>query len=320
VANQPIKIDIWDVGQGDCSVLHLSDGSLILIDVGPRGNPIAGWLSKNSTRFIHSIALTHNDADHIGSLNSVIASCKNRIGTIYFLEDRNRQTVVFRKLIQLLDTALKQNQISRVRRLEVPESIWTDPSSGCSLDVRYPDVLQNLQSSSSNEASGMLTFSISGKVKILWPGDNKVENVALECAGSQPDIMVGPHHGSPEDRRHRNIVAWLKLIGAKKTVMSVGSDNQYRHPQVGYMKKLRRAGSEIVCTQLTPRCESRSKLRHVIMSHGPLGLPQPNSGYSCRGVIRLSVTGTILVPDTLLDDRHHEEIKRLASPRCIACT
>ncbi|MEZ5431785.1 MAG: MBL fold metallo-hydrolase [Verrucomicrobiales bacterium] len=60
-----LEVDFWDAGQGDCLVIKLPGGRLILIDTGPRGCPLIEWLREGSRRSaaIEAVILTHNDAD-----------------------------------------------------------------------------------------------------------------------------------------------------------------------------------------------------------------------------------------------------------------
>src|SRR2546429_7300991 len=85
-----LEIDLWDVGQGDCTVVKLPSGRLLIIDVGPRGSPLIDWLNEGSRRGVgvEAIVLTHNDADHAGALPSIVADHKQRIGAIWMLLDR----------------------------------------------------------------------------------------------------------------------------------------------------------------------------------------------------------------------------------------
>ena len=317
MAQQPLVVEFWDVGQGDCSVIHLPSGEIILIDVGPRGNPISGWLISHGNIRVHSIVLTHNDADHIGALNAVVDGARSRIGTVYFLEDRSRKDDVFVRLVRRLDTAKKCGEVTNIRRLEAPRVLWSDSNSGSSLEVKFPPVLSNIMAPSANETAGVLSLSIHSAVKILWASDTTIENVAAQCQGSRPEYLVGPHHGAPADRGDKRALAWLKSVSPRKVVVSVGSGNDYKHPQVNYIRDVRTSGGAVVCTQLTPRCENKRKLRDVIKSHARLGLPQPNSGFTCRGPIRLTLEGGDFVSNDTLDVEHAVSILKLKSPRCV---
>lgn len=315
LGQQPLIVEFWDVGQGDCSVLHLPTGELILIDVGPRGNPLPGWLLRNQRSAIHSIVLTHNDADHIGALSAVIDACRQRIGTVYYLNDRSKKDEVFVQLNRRLVEARSGGEVKGLRRLETPLDIWQD--SKCRLALNYPDVGQNSSASKPNDTSGILSLIVGSVTKVIWAGDSRIEYVAAGCAGAKPAFMVGPHHGAPTDRRDKRAVAWLRAVSPKKVVVSVGTNNSYPHPQPNYIRKVREAGGQLVCTQITQLCEDKLKLRDVVKSHGILGLPHPNKGFACRGPMRLTLVGEELVSTDNLDLEHAAEIRNLFDPKCI---
>ena len=99
-------IDFWDVGQGDCSVLHLSDGSVIIIDTGPGSSPVVAWLAKTQPH-IHAIVLTHNDADHVSALPSVVHAHAANIDAVYML-DYPHDEPKFRELFDAVLSAQKK--------------------------------------------------------------------------------------------------------------------------------------------------------------------------------------------------------------------
>ena len=77
-----LRIDVWDVGQGDCSVITLPDGSLFVIDVGPSYSPFIPWIAARPHLRIFCLALTHNDADHCGALTPLLDATLGRLGKI----------------------------------------------------------------------------------------------------------------------------------------------------------------------------------------------------------------------------------------------
>src|SRR5258708_8392617 len=87
LASEKLIVDFWDVGQGDCSVIRLPDGSLIIIDVGPRTTPLIDWLQEKPRR-IHSVVITHNDADHAGGLPALVKLPALAVGIVYLPGDR----------------------------------------------------------------------------------------------------------------------------------------------------------------------------------------------------------------------------------------
>ncbi len=317
MAGGQLVVDFWNVGQGDCSVIHLPSGEIILIDVGPIGSPIVDWFSSQPHRRIHSIVLTHNDSDHVGALTSLVDCCSGRIGTVYVMADRNVKDPRFRDLYRQTERARKTGGVQDIRRLEAPATVWSDAKSGFRLEVRYPTMSANVLASIPNMTSAILVLAADGSKSILLAGDTAIANVAAVASDTAPAYMLGPHHGGPIDRRQKGFPANLATVGPGTVVASVGSGNIYGHPCVSYIKHVRRLRATFQCTQLTKHCEKPSRLRHVCKGAALLGLPQVSTGYSCRGTIRLTYTGTDFLPDPVAEKLHAEGIAELTRPKCL---
>ena len=313
-------VDFWEVGRGDCSVIHLPNGSLIVIDVGPIGSPVVDWLSRQPHRKLESIILTHNDADHAGALTSVIKTCFGRIGSVHVMADRHVKDPAFRQLYRAVDEAYRSGGIQELKRLEAPQTLWSDRKTGLTLEVRHPTMSANVLSSSPNVTSAVIVLSSKGGDPIVWAGDTSIANVASVTADEAPNHMLGPHHGAPIDRRQKRFPKKLAAIAPKAIIASVGTGNTYRHPAVSYIKHVRRMGADFYCTQLTRTCQKESKLRHVCKGAALLGLPQALSGFSCRGTIRLVFDGKDFVPDALAVSQHAVGIQKLSRPKCLRYT
>lgn len=317
LAHESLLVEFWDVGQGDCSVIHLNNRDVVVIDVGPRGSPLVPWLLQNRQVHIHSLILTHNDADHIGALSETIDATAGRLRMVYFLQDRPRDDKAFLSLTGRLRAAITRGEVEKVVRLEAPESIWREPVIAAELAVVYPDVLTNIGANAPNRTSAILVFAVAGVGQILWTSDSSLESVARAVPNLNPGHMHGPHHGAPADRRDDRALHWLRSIGPKRVFVSVGSLNSYAHPAPSYLAKVLKSGASVACTQLTPQCETRHRLHHVVPSHALMGLPQPRKGFSCRGHIRLALTDGKFTAADQIDDLHAREIRKLTRPKCI---
>ena len=314
------SVEFWDVGQGDGSVLHLPSKELIIIDVGPSGSRIPNWLTLNR-RVIHALILTHNDADHVGALPAVLQAAI-AVRTVYVLVDRPPQDPKFHRMFDCVHAAKKSGKVQAIRRLETPAKggllpIWAEPSMRLSVDVRYPSIEENVEAREANETSAIIVLTVRDKAAVVWTGDTYLENVATHCHDAAPDNMVGPHHGAPWDRKRKEAAEWLKSIAASRVVLSVGP-NKHKHPQPVYIRKVRRSGANVVCTQLTKLCHPLKKLHDVLPSHGRMGLPPPTTGFCCRGPIRLRLSNGELDPADGLDLEHQAAIRKLQRPKCLS--
>lgn len=283
-----IQVDFWNVGQGDSSSLLFSDGSLVVIDVGPPGNSFVQWMVENP-RHIDCLALTHNDMDHIGGLDQLYDAGIS-VAQAFSLLDRPKKN--------LKESFSKLNQMSKGRlfRLEVgntpkPPIFLRDDFA---LEVRCPSYTMNFQKER-NFTSAILVLTFQGRDLITWGGDQKLEVVAEKTTETQ--MLFGPHHGAPQDNR-THFAKHLSTISPSYCFVSVGSKNIYQHPKEEYIKALAERGCIIQCSQLTCKCSSMQS--HILQGEAYYGLPAPKTGISCHGHLRFNIdeTGNFL-PDEL---------------------
>lgn len=331
-----LKVDFWDVGQGDCSVIRLPDNSLFIIDVGPRNSPLLDWLVKRNEP-IKGIVLTHNDEDHAGCFSAILDACGHRIQKVILLEDRGMSQPSTKKIVA---TALKwrARPNRQLSRLEIPDGekqmtlyeqdIGFNGEDLLTLYAVYPDVVsafhqQTLKSPNPNQVSGVLCLDINNQTKFIWGGDAPMEKVATTCAGKSPSVLVGPHHGGPIDRDKKGYAEQFAKIHPETVYVSVGTGNTHNHPIPRFIDlhqtKERRT---VVCSQLQHCDRIRKQNRtHVLHNHLSLGLGAPTGSQdvTCRGPMRYTWSGAPVrdfLPDPF-SQKHAEEIKGLHKPLCL---
>jgi competence protein ComEC len=304
-----ITVDFWNVGQGDCTVITLTDGSLVIIDTGPINSPIYEWIVNNPSLKIDSIIITHNDADHMGSLLSIVKSCARQIDRIYLLQDGKEG-----KYIQSLFKLFKN-----IFRLELdgsnPKLIWTDDVYN--LAILHPNLVANYKAKSANSASGIIGLFYEKELITLVTGDAPMKHILPACKGKQPEIMTGPHHGRPVDLKQKSFTANLNKISPKYVFLSLATNNRYSHPNVKYIEDLKSAGCKTYCSQLTSHCDrDLNGGDDIVNANMSYGLPA-SSNISCRGHLRICFEKGQPRFDSLLEENHAERIKKLKSPKCI---
>ncbi len=330
-----LTIDLWDVGQGDCTVIRLPSGGLLIIDVGPKGSPVVDWLNERgrSPAQIEAIVLTHNDADHAGSLPAIIAEHKRRIGAIWMLLDREIHDPRFQKIFRAALEGEDQG-FYKIRRVEDGQELWADPSDRTRIHVIHPRFSQNMLAANPNESSGVIVLDSEGRRLFAWPGDLEIRKAASVLAANKPWMLFGPHHGGPSDyptkalRKRapretlRNRMAEIRNAAASlnpaRAFISVGTRNKHNHPRPGYLRLLAATGSRVVCSELTTCCEREAirHHRHVLQGSGLLGLRPARSGVSCRGSMRLYLKDGALFPDEF-DQEHLRRVATLLRPQCL---
>lgn len=72
--NGKLVIHFVNVGQGDCSIIELPDGKVVIIDAGSKdnGNIVVEYLNVLGINTIDYLIATHSDSDHIGGFIEVL--------------------------------------------------------------------------------------------------------------------------------------------------------------------------------------------------------------------------------------------------------
>lgn len=323
-------VDLWDVGQGDCSVVRLPDGKLLVIDTGPPDSPLVEWLAARGEQ-IHGIVLTHNDEDHAGCFQDLLERFPSRFENVFLLLDRNTQEESARRVLatavgwakrhkrNLHDLTIGQDGLLRIYG-------WDGGREKLVIYAVHPDftsIAGNLlrNTAQPNSVSAVLCLDVDGKTEIVWGGDAPMRAIAGKCEGKDPEVIVGPHHGGPTDRNLVNYPAQFDRIAPKNVFISAGTGNQHGHPIKKFIDHHRNRSRRIVCSQLV-HCDNNrvAARRHVMRHHLELGMvpPQNPGAVTCRGPMRLewdSQTREFLHHET--HQLHREKLKDLHRPYCL---
>jgi beta-lactamase superfamily II metal-dependent hydrolase len=316
VTNTSVRIDLWDVGQGDCSVITLPSGELIIIDTGPTGSPIVSWLERNPSLIIYAIILTHNDSDHVGALTPILA-LSGRVKNIFALFETQRSKEEFNAIFRL---AYELHNAGKVvfDRLESPKTIWSDPAIKTELRVAFPDTVDIQLAGCVNKSSAIIELVANDNTVAVWPGDNTVTQVSKKISQMPVHLLHGPHHGAPLDLKNKAIDPSLDQIKPAHVFVSVGTKNTYNHPQKKYLDKLVSRQVQVTCSQLNRLCDRKTCLagKPVFDSASRMGLwPNPH-GVACRGCMRFTLSDGVLQADSFVAE-HRRRIEKLHAPMCL---
>lgn len=316
MAEDKLIVDFWDVGQGDCSVITLPDKSLIIIDVGPRTTPLVDWLNERP-RQIRSLVITHNDEDHAGGLPSLVKVGGLSIGAVYMLSDRNKDSAQFQKIFQAVRVEEKKGRF-HVTRLDQDRQIWENADKTIELKAIYPGYSENIEAKKPNESSAILCLRQKDKTGIIWSGDAPMQVVAEKCDGMTPQMLMGPHHGGPVDRKKKGFKGWVAAVQPERLFVSVGTKNPHGLPAPEYLTQRAGQGCQVMCSQITKFCDNEhvNNEKPVLQTAIFLGLRPPRSGVPCRGCFRLTVTKGEIMSDSF-DLAHQEKVKKMKRPKCI---
>ena len=201
------RIEFIDVGQGDTAIITLphNRGVMMIDSFGYNTQ----YLKSRGIKTIDYVLITHSDNDHIGGLRETI-------------NNFNVKTIISSAYDEIEYDSIKVKSGSTLN------------FKGLNIDVWGP--IEDM--SSKNNISVVFLINICG-VKILFTGDMEKEeeetlvskyNMMLDA-----DILKVGHHGSDTSSTEE----FISKVSPKVSVISVGRNNKYNHPNEGVVSRLR---------------------------------------------------------------------------------
>lgn len=214
------QITFLDVGQGDSSIIELSDGKVIVIDTGRDGIETSAYLNYRAKRSIDVLILSHPHPDHTGGLR--------------LLKENFR-------IKEIWDNGLLiyPEDISDIPRKSLKRGDYIH-FNGCNFLVLHPyKGFYTLEDrySYENNSSLVIKVCING-TSVLFTGDVEKEAEAdMVHLGEilDSDILKVPHHGS----RYSSHGRFFELISPHISIISAGKGNPYGHPHREIFMNLR---------------------------------------------------------------------------------
>lgn len=272
-ADNTLRVYFLNIGQGDATFIETPNGNQILIDGGRTDNKVLselGEIMELNDREIDLVLATHPDADHIGGIPSVL----ERYTVLNFLESGNRAKDT--KIFDTLLLKMKEEEAEGMKTYIAKggQRFVLDEERGIFLDVLFP--VTSMVNAESNSAS-VVTRLTYGEVCMLFMGDapKAVENYIAEKYQDFIDcevLKVG-HHGS----RTSSLQNFVKIVSPVYSVISVGENNSYGHPNKEVLLILEKWGGEILRTDEVGRVEMISDGSFVsfVKPKGRLGERRP---------------------------------------------
>lgn len=234
-----LEVDFLDVGQGDAELIKTPFGQNILVD----GSPNSIVLRKLSAelpwwdRTIDLMILTHPHDDHVAGLNDIMS--RYEVKKI-IMTGVNHTGPAYIKFLE------------NIRNKKIPVTIIDRPQiielgADCRINILWPE--KNL---AGQEVENLNNTSIVFKLehedtKILFTADIEKEAEAaimLKPGLLKADVLKVSHHGS----EYATSEEFLNLVKPQMAVIEVGANNKFGHPNPRTLKRLERAGAEILRT------------------------------------------------------------------------
>jgi competence protein ComEC len=190
-----LRLTMLAVGAGQCAVMELPGGKVMLVDAGSQGTDlwrkcVGPYLKTRGISQVDSIYLSHANYDHYSGVADGVRVGRPKyvfVGPMF--EVQAREHLAGKVLLSELGDL--QQVISAGRRIELDRETM--------LEVIWPSVgNRNLLA---NDTSLVMKVTLRGGGTILFTGD--IQEAAMRALLRTPellkcDVLVAPHHGSSE--------------------------------------------------------------------------------------------------------------------------
>jgi len=253
-----LHVDFLDVGQGDCALVTMPDGTTLMIDGGGRpsmnrGDPgdddepfqrdtrsigegvVSEFLWARGLGRVDYLLPTHADADHIDGLNDVGRNFKVRSAIVARTPPDDPEYVRFATTMKAAGVSIEKigaGDILHFGSVTV-EVVWPPPSA----DVNAP----------SGNNDGLVVRIRFGDKAFLFTADmEKPAEVAVlkEGLDLRSDIVKVAHHGS----RTSSTPAFVAATRPSLAIISVGRTSIFGHPHRDVVERWRASGAEVMTT------------------------------------------------------------------------
>ena len=245
-----LRMHFIDVGQGDCTLIELPDGKIMMIDAGDDGDTtkkqILRYLNALEIDVIDYLVITHADRDHCGGVEEIV-KWKKVLNAYLPATSKTSDTEYAEAYTALADTECTLIEASRLVPFGGKEAPYN-------LAFLYPYAESEVEEN--NDASSVLWLEYLG-ISALFMGDALQEVEALLLRDdklgflqklgvelSSTEILKVAHHGSG----YSSSTSFLEYLNVQTAVVSCGKDNAYGHPSDRVLGDLSAFGASVYRT------------------------------------------------------------------------
>lgn len=226
-----MKVTVLDIGQG-LSVVVQTASHTLLYDTGPKYNAqsdagnriVMPYLLGEGVKKLDGMVVSHNDIDHSGGMQSVLA------------------TMPTNWLANSFDPEFKLSAATK----RIPcfaGQAWTWDQ--VQFEMLYPDFDSYADTAvkDNNRSCVLKVSSQSGSILLTGDIEKESEHALLEAHVEElkSDVMTVPHHGS----KTSSTPEFVTTVKPSVSIFTVGYLNRFGHPKAPVVERYRDAGSLI---------------------------------------------------------------------------
>lgn len=251
-----MRVHFLDVGQGDCQLVELPDGKILLIDGGAddeSATRIMRYLNALKIETIDYLLITHADSDHCGGLEKIVRykEIKRAFLPLADATENEAYATVYAELLEK-DCAWEYSKRSI--------NLSADGEFAYTLRFLYPYTYTTENPSTGkgaddNESSAVVWLDYQG-ASVLFTGDAPMETeeklmrdhrldlLDESIKLTETELLKVAHHGSAD----ATSLSFLQYLNVKQAVISCGKNNAYGHPTTEVLSALSMQGVGIYRT------------------------------------------------------------------------
>ena len=245
-------VDFIDVGQGNCTLVHMGD-TAILVDSGEVGaaQTVISYIKNLGIDELDCVLVTHPHSDHMGAMTKILYEFEIKDLIMPEIpEDIIPTNSTYEKFL----TAVSDN----AENVIPAEAGMTYSYGEMNLEILAP--LHGYDNLNDMSAVSRVSF---GETSVMFMGDasTAVEKDLLNTGKDfSADIINIGHHGSKTASSQK----WLEAVNPEFAVICCGAGNEYGHPHSVVTERLDNIGIEYYRTDLNGTVVFQSNSKEFI--------------------------------------------------------
>ncbi len=248
--NSYLQITIFNVGQGDSTLINFRNGQKMLVDCGPDKKVVQKLGKYLSGQIIDYMLITHFDLDHYGGCVDVLKRYEvKHIVTNGYPKPNDSYWIAWNEAAQ------KENA-----EFKVVDHVESWEIASTTLEIISPNSNQIYKPSDDTGNNHSIVFRLSDSIQnlsVLFTGDieEPTEKLLVDqfCAEKKSDcptlkaqVLKAAHHGSDTSSSND----FVEAVHPEKVIISVGKFNKFGHPSLRVIRRLERLPTQILRTDL----------------------------------------------------------------------
>jgi competence protein ComEC len=215
-ASRWLRVEVLDVGHGDCLLIHTPRGHVVMVDAGSQEAgrfQVLPFLRAAGIRSLDGLVLTHDDEDHLGGAIPLLQEIRvKRLLTNGIRGD----TMSAREMARLVDAL-------SIPHTRLTSGMTLGQGEGVDIRVLHPPAGLNLEASPGSNDKSIVLKLTKGSVSMLLTGDIEEKGLPLLLQASggslRSTVLKVPHHGS-----RLGVVGeeFFRAVSPELVILSVG--------------------------------------------------------------------------------------------------